>query len=77
LNLPTFLVGLGRPPVEDGLVINDLAATSLNDSLGYNSYLADARQAVRARSGNKFFGNIFLWLTPLFLYLVNQCILSH
>jgi hypothetical protein len=51
MNLPTFLVGLGRPPVEDGLAVDQSSTTttSLTDSMGYNSYLSDARNAVRAK----------------------------
>ena len=51
MNLPTFLVGLGRPPVEDGLAVDQstTTTTSLTDSMGYNSYLSDARNAVRAK----------------------------
>ena len=57
MNLPTFLVGLGRPPVEDGIAVDPSMSTSssattttcLSDSMGYNSYLSDARNAVRLR----------------------------
>ena len=48
MNLPMFLVGLGRPSVEDGIAV-DHTTTSLSDSLGYNSYLSDARNTVRQR----------------------------
>ena len=56
MNLPTFLVGLGRPPVEDGIAVDSSLSSSstttttcLSDTMGYNSYLSDARNVVRLR----------------------------
>lgn len=45
MNLPTFLVGLSRPSVEDGISLD----SSISGEFSYNSYLADARQLVRLR----------------------------
>ena len=46
VNLPTFLVGLGRPTIEDGLPIVDQPNSG---EFGFNAYLADARVSVRAK----------------------------
>ena len=46
--LPTFLVGLGRPNAEDGLAV-DVASEATPDVVDYQSYLMDARKAVRDR----------------------------
>ena len=47
-SLPTFLVGLGRPNAEDGLAV-DVASEATPDVVDYQSYLMDARKAVRDR----------------------------
>lgn len=50
-SLPTFLVGFGRPAAEEGIAVDTAseAVASVPDSLDYQSYLMDARKAVRNR----------------------------
>jgi len=49
-SLPTFLVGLGRPNAEEGLAVDVASeATATADPVDYQSYLMDARKAVRDR----------------------------
>ena len=47
-SLPTFLVGLGRPAAEDGLAI-DTASEAIPEAIDFQSYLIDAKKAVRDR----------------------------
>ena len=48
--MPTFLVGLGRPNAEEGLAVDVASeATATADPVDYQSYLMDARKAVRDR----------------------------
>ena len=48
-SLPTFLVGLGRPAaVEDGIAV-ETASEAVPEAIDYQSYLMDARKAVRDR----------------------------
>lgn len=46
VNLPTFLVGLSRPAIEDGLPIIEQPSSG---DFGFNAYLADARVSVRTK----------------------------
>ena len=59
LSLPTFLVGIGRPNVQDGLPMQssevgrsetDVSLPSITSGISdYHNYLVDARNAVRQR----------------------------
>jgi len=50
-SLPTFLVGFGRPSAEEGIAVETAseAVATATDSIDYQSYLMDARKAVRDR----------------------------
>lgn len=51
-SLPTFLVGLSRPSAEEGLAIDQAAEAmpdTASEAVDYQSYLMDARKAVRDR----------------------------